>query len=106
MIDIILDRLQYCAVIAGGVCSIIAAVTLCVKPIRDKVFGLCETVNGLKCLLRADMLHIYYKNRENGSLRQYERENFAAEYKAYKALGGNSFIDDIFMEVKKWETLT
>ena len=28
------------------------------------------------------------------------------EYKAYKALRGNSFIDDICAEVRKWEVIT
>lgn len=62
--------------------------------------------NGTKCQLRSKMLEIYYHNRESGIIRQYEYENFVFLYEAYKALGGNSFIDKIYTEVKKWEVTT
>ena len=52
------------------------------------------------------MLQIYYHNRENKKIRQYEYENFVMLYEAYKALGGNSFIDKIYSEVKTWEVIT
>lgn len=62
--------------------------------------------NGEKCLLRSEMLHIYYHNREKGVIRQYEYENFVMLYEAYKALKGNSFIDKIYAEVKEFEVIT
>lgn len=62
--------------------------------------------NGQKCQLRSDMLTIYYHNREAKKIRQYELENFIALYEAYKALGGNSFIDKIYEEVMGWEVIT
>ena len=102
----IFDSFERIALIAGCLSSIIGAAVLCIKPLRDKVFGLCDIVNGLKCMLRAGMLQTYYKNHERNTIRQHERENFAAEYRAYKALGGNGFIDDIYNEVKKWEVIT
>ena len=61
---------------------------------------------GQLCQLRSDMLQIYYHNRENKKIRQYEYENFVMLYEAYKALGGNSFIDKIYSEVKTWEVIT
>ena len=33
-------------------------------------------------------------------------ENFVKLYNAYKALGGNSFIDKIYEEIKTWEVIT
>ena len=63
-----------------------------------KAFG-----NGIKCMLRGAMLATYYKNHDKDTWRQYEAENFAMQYEAYKALGGNSFIDTIHEETKKWE---
>ena len=63
-----------------------------------KAFG-----NGIKCMLRAAMLATYYKHYEEDKLRQYEAENFEMQYEAYKALGGNSFIDKIHEDIKKWE---
>lgn len=60
-------------------------------------------VNGLKCLLRNEMLHIYYRHQETKTMRQYEYENFVFLYKAYKVLRGNSFIDKIYKEIQAWK---
>lgn len=62
--------------------------------------------NGTKCQLRSEMLRIYYHNRRDGEIRQYEYENFVYLYEAYKALKGNSFIDKIYDEVKTWEIIS
>ena len=59
--------------------------------------------DGMRCQLRSEMLRIYYHNRDTQQIRQYEYENFIFLYEAYKALGGNSFIDRIMDEVKTWE---
>lgn len=72
-------------------------------PVLAAVVMVC---NGLKCLLRSEMLQIYYRNRESKTIRQYEYENFLFLYRAYKALRGNSFIDKIYSEVKEWEVVT
>lgn len=91
---------------AGCVTTIAAAITLLIKPLRERVLGLRNAQEGQKCLLRADMLRTYYRHRETQTIRQYEYENFIMEYKAYKALHGNSFVDRIYEEVKSWEILT
>lgn len=70
------------------------------------VVGIIRIANGQKCLLRSEMLVIYYHNRESKTIRQYEYENFVMLYQAYKALKGNSFIDKIYAEVKTWEVVT
>lgn len=62
--------------------------------------------DGVKCLLRSDMLQIYYRHKDTGKLRQYEYENFVMLYEAYKALGGNSFIDKIYKEIQDFEVET
>lgn len=72
-------------------------------PLAIAVFNL---INGMKCQLRSDMLHIYYQYKDTKKIRQYEIENFVYLYKAYKALGGNSFIDKIYKEVIQWEVET
>ncbi len=61
--------------------------------------------NGQKCQLRNEMLQIYYRNREQETIHQYEYENFVMLYEAYKALNGNSFIDKIYNDVKSWEVI-
>lgn len=63
-------------------------------------------IQGIKCLLRTEMLRTYYHNKDREKIRQFELENFIALYKAYKALKGNSFIDKIYKEVMSWEVLS
>lgn len=62
-------------------------------------------VDGQKCQLRSDMLKTYYKHKDEKKIRQYEFENFIYMYKAYKALKGNSFIDEIYSVVTDWEII-
>jgi len=94
------------AQVASAITGIVAGVILLVKPLRERVTGARELRDGLRCQLRSDMLHTYYKHKDEGKIRQYEMENFIMEYKAYKTLGGNSFIDIINTEVKTWEVLS
>ena len=63
-------------------------------------------IQGIKCLLRSEMLRTYYHNKDKGEIRQFELENFIALYKAYKALKGNSFIDKINKEVMSWKVVS
>lgn len=60
-------------------------------------------VEGIRCQLRSEMLRTYYHNRDLEQIRQYEIENFEHNFAAYKALGGNSFIDNVHREVSGWE---
>jgi hypothetical protein len=60
---------------------------------------------GQLCLLRQEMLKIYYKHREDKTIRQYEAENFVMMYEAYKSRGGNSFIDEVYENVTSWKLI-
>lgn len=80
----------------GVLAGVVIPVIVCVVKIA----------NGQKCLMRTDMLQIYYHNREKRTIRQYEYENFIMLYEGYKALRGNSFIDKIYEEVHEWEIVT
>ena len=82
-----------------------AAVTL-VGIIVSYLVTIDRVMDGQRCLLRSEMLRIYYHNRDRGEIRQYEYENFVLLYEAYKKLKGNSFIDKIYKEVQKWKVLT
>ena len=82
---------------------ILAALAMLIKPIRNKLLGLDKLTDAIKCQLRHDMLHTYYKHRESQTIRQYELEDFLYLYRGYKALGGNSFIDRIKSEIDEWE---
>ena len=63
-------------------------------------------MNGIKCLLRSEMLQIYYACEARGEIRQYQLENFHRMYRAYKLLLGNSFIDEIRGKVITWRVIT
>lgn len=70
------------------------------------IIAIILIIQGIKCLLRSEMLRTYYHNKDREKIRQFELENFIALYKAYKALRGNSFIDKIYKEVMSWEVIT
>ena len=101
MIDILVIAAEVC----GALSAVAALSVLLIKPLRERVLGMRKVIEGQKCLLRADMLRTYYKHKEDGEIRQYEYENFLTTYAAYKALGGNSFMDHIYDEVKEWSVI-
>lgn len=63
---------------------------------------------GHLCLLRNAITAIYYRHNNESApqLRQYERENLDKLYKAYTAAGGNSFVKDIYTEMRNWKVVT
>jgi hypothetical protein len=87
------------AVVIGYITVIVGALASIWKCLRDQA----KIREGQKCQLRADMLRTYHKNKDARKLRQYEAENFVMMYQAYKAMGGNSFIDEIYEHVTKWD---
>ena len=92
--------------IASLITGVAAALALLIKPLRLRLFRIVDIRDGQKCLLRSDMLRTYYRHCDRRTIRQHEFENFEYEYKAYKALGGNSFIDKIHAEVNTWRIET
>lgn len=101
-----MNHLEQAAAVCGYILAIVSAAVLLIRPLRDKVLGIHDISDGVKCLLRSDMLRMYYKHQEASKIRQHERQNFEAEYAAYKALGGNSFMDDIYHDVCAWKIIT
>ena len=88
--------------IVSGTISCFTLLAILIKPIRERIFNFTRTREGERCLLRSEMLRIYYTYLEKKEIRQYEFENFIKLYNAYKALGGNSFIDEVNLEVREW----
>lgn len=93
-----MDLLQ----IFGFITAMSAAITV-IWRVRKWLINIVE---GIKCQLRSDMLHTYYKNKDEKKIRQYELENFVMSYSAYRALNGNSFIEEVHDEVTKWEIIS
>lgn len=99
--DIFKDIVTICA----GITSILALVVLFFKPLREKIFNFEAIREGQKCMLRADMLRVYYKHLDEEAIHQHEYENFVYEYNAYKALKGNSFIENVKAKVDSWSII-
>ena len=90
----------------GAITALITELASVAGIITAGVVSLTKIFSGQKCLLRSEMLRIYYHNRDQETIRQYEFENFVMLYEAYKGLKGNSFIDKIYEEVKKWKVIS
>lgn len=86
--------------------TLVGEISVLLGALIPVVVCLFKIVNGTKCQLRSEMLRIYYRHKETGTIRQYEYENFVLLYESYKALRGNSFIDKIYHEIKKWEIVS
>lgn len=53
----------------------------------------------LKCLLRSSITSKYYVYSELGEIPYYEKENINYLFKQYKAMDGNSYVEEIVMEM-------
>ena len=69
------------------------------------IVWISRIIEGQRCQLRADMLSIFYKCKDSKQIRQYEAEHFDKCYHAYKALKGNSFIDEIYKKAHQWDVI-
>lgn len=94
-----MQYLQVVATIIGNLTVICGAIAVVCKFWNEQK----RVREGQKCLLRAEMIKIYHHGKESKTIRQYEAENFISMYCAYKAMGGNSFIDEIYDHVTQWK---
>lgn len=97
--------LQEIANHASDICTIVTLVMLVIKPTREWLFGTKQIQEGQRCLLRSEIVRIYYRNLPNKRLHEYEYKNLDHCYKAYKRLKGNSFVDHIYSEMQEWEVI-
>lgn len=89
-----------------AICTLITVVAAA-GAVLWKVYSKVDAViEGIRCQLRTEMLRTYYKHKDDGKIRQYEMENFEHNFKAYTALGGNSFIGNLHEEVITWEVVS
>ena len=56
-------------------------------------------------LMRNEITNIYYENVAAKSLKSYEKENLNALYEAYKAMGGNSYVQALEKEMNTWQVV-
>ena len=97
--------LQYIADNAGDICTIATCAALIIKPIRERLMDTGALREGQQCLLRTEIVRIYYRLHDDRKLREFEYKNMEECYKAYKALKGNSFIDRIHAEMQEWDII-
>ena len=90
---------------AKDICSIATCAALIIKPVREWIMGTEAIREGQRCLLRAEIVRLYYRHREGKTFREFEFKLLEQCYQAYKALGGNSFIDHIYAEMVEWEII-
>lgn len=88
------------------VTTLITEATALMGVLIPMVVAIRKINDGQRCLLRSEMLRIYYHHRDAQTIRQYEYENFVFLYNAYKALKGNSFIDKIYEDIQEWKVLS
>lgn len=61
-----------------------------------------EMNKALMSMMRNDIKDIYYRNKDNRTLKEYERQSLDYLVKGYEEMGGNSFVADIYQEMRKW----
>lgn len=59
----------------------------------------------LKELLRERIMLIYGRNKTRRQLEEHEKVEIDRAYPLYKAVGGNSYIDDYYQRMQTWETI-
>lgn len=88
---------------AKDIASLATCAALLIRPVREWIMGTEALREGQRCLLRAEIVRIYYRHKDDRTLREYEFKNMEQCFQAYKALKGNSFVDKIHDEMKDWD---
>ncbi len=99
------EALRKLADYAGDILQIITFAAFLIKPVREWLLGIEAIREGQRCLMRSDIVGIYYKNKDKKQLHEYDYQHLQHCYDAYKALGGNSFIDRLYAEMQEWDII-
>lgn len=62
-------------------------------------------IEATKCSLRNDILDIYDRCKESKKITKWQLESIDYSYKQYKALKGNSFVDNLYNRVQTFEII-
>lgn len=62
-------------------------------------------IEATKCSLRNDILEIYDRCKEDKKITKWQLESLDYSYKQYKALKGNSFVDNLYNRVQTFEII-
>ena len=59
--------------------------------------------NGVKTLLQSNISNTYFLYEPFRKIPDYLYKNVKNEFKAYKQLDGNDYVDDLMYKMKQWE---
>lgn len=62
-------------------------------------------IEATKCSLRNDILSIYDRCKDTKQITMYQKQSITYSYEQYKALKGNSFVEDIVKKVSTFEII-
>lgn len=62
-------------------------------------------IESSKCSLRNDILTIYDRCKADKKITKWQLDSILYSYKQYKALKGNSFVDNLVEKVKNFEII-
>ena len=62
-------------------------------------------IESTKCSLRNDILNIYDRCKDSKKITKWQFESILYSYKQYKALKGNSFVENLVEKVKNFEII-
>lgn len=85
--------------------AIVVLVPVFIKFKQEKNESNTIIVESMKCSLRNDILSIYDNCKTKKKITMYQLQAITYSYKQYKALGGNSFVDEIMNIVKGYEVV-
>ena len=107
-----MEQLLSIAALFQGLAAAATFIVFFVKPVRHWFLGVKERraeqaeddateKESVKCLLRSEIVRIYYANRERRARHSFEYENVAMLYHAYKEMGGNGTCEHLYNECKR-----
>lgn len=93
--------MQVFAVVSGilSLLTLFGLIVSALKPVRKIITK--SLFAGTICLLRHEITSLYYRLKQTGVIRPYEREDLIRMYSQYEKLGGNCYIKTIVEEMLK-----
>ena len=101
----IIEAVKQVAALCGYLTCIIGALSIVIKPLREKLFSFNDAQKSIQCILRTLILQTYYSCRATQTIHYYELENVLKLYEAYKQTRGNSFVHEVIEEIEGYKVI-
>ena len=76
-----------------------------VKSLKKKSKKETAEHEAVVALLRHEIVNVYVAHKDTKTLPYFLKESVLIIYEVYKALGGNSFIEQLISEMKMWKVV-